>query len=162
MNGKPTCRLWYIGDVPETKPVIGAGDADRDARTVGFCVRGGDAFFSIIRGELSDEESLDPRMYPSSLLPSYCPERSEPSLSCGELFTEPNCSVVSLRVQGCPVVFVGTYEAILVQQLIVGLRSKNRLLGTRGSRRVSPTRMLNRSGSRFAGCSVHGMVTRHG
>jgi hypothetical protein len=32
--------LWYIGDVPETKPVIGAGEAERDACVLAFCVRG--------------------------------------------------------------------------------------------------------------------------
>jgi hypothetical protein len=41
---------------------MGAGDVDRDACALGFCVRGGDAFFSIIRGELSADESLDPRI----------------------------------------------------------------------------------------------------
>jgi len=30
LNGKPPCILYgYIGDVPVTKPVIGAGDAER-------------------------------------------------------------------------------------------------------------------------------------
>jgi len=52
--------LWYIEDVPVTKPVIGAGEVDREARTLAVWVRGGEVF-SIIKGELSAVDSADPR-----------------------------------------------------------------------------------------------------
>jgi hypothetical protein len=43
-------------------------------------------------GELLALESTEPRMYPSSLVPSYGPDRKVPSFRCGELFADPNCS----------------------------------------------------------------------
>jgi len=82
-------------------------------------------------GELSVDDSTEPRMYPSSFVPSYCPDLNVPSLRCGELFADPNCSIyISSPVLGIPVVFVCTYEAILVQQFIVGLGGQNRLLNS--------------------------------
>jgi len=61
----------YLVDVPVTKPVIGAGEVERDACVPAILAHGGEGFFSIIRGELLAEESTDPGMYPSSLPPSY-------------------------------------------------------------------------------------------
>ena len=89
-NWNPPC-IWYgyIGDVPVTKPVIGAGLAD-----LGICEFVPCNFWretcSIINGEFSELESVEPTVYPSSLVPSNWPADRVPSLICGEDFTEPN------------------------------------------------------------------------
>jgi len=72
---------------------MGAGEVERDVCELAFSDRGGDCL-SIINGELSAVESAESKVYPSSLLPSYGPDRKVPSLSCGELLTDPKKAIL--------------------------------------------------------------------